>query len=256
MRAVAVIPARYASTRFPGKPLVPLLGRPLVAWVVEAASRARRVSGVWVATDNEAIAEAARKAGAGVVMTSEQCPSGTDRVAEAARTIAADVYVNLQGGEPLVAPADVDALAGVFAKEPGVRMATLARPIATPADIADPNVVKVVRDATGHALYFSRSRIPYYRDAWSGRGDDAPAPEGLVAPLQHLGVYAFTAEALQAFTRLPPGRLEEAERLEQLRALEAGWRIRVLPAVSESVGVDRPEDLHRAEDALRARMKG
>lgn len=255
MRAVAVIPARYGSTRFPGKPVALLLGRPMVAWVVEAALAAGRVSEVWVATDDERIARSAEDAGARVVMTPENCPSGTDRVAAAANTVAADVYVNLQGDEPLTDPSDIDGLVGVFAAEPGTRMATLARPITGSQELSNPNVVKVVCDGAGHALYFSRSPIPYYRDSWSNGGGTAP-PTGFVGPLQHVGIYAFSRGSLRDFTNLPAGRLEEAERLEQLRALEAGWKIRVLRTQTESVGVDRPEDLGRAEAALRERLAG
>lgn len=254
MRAVAVIPARHASTRFPGKPLALLLGRPMVAWVVDAALTAGTLREVWVATDSEPIARAAEAAGARVAMTSPECASGTDRVAETARMASADVYVNLQGDEPLVEPADIDRLVEVFAAEPGTRMATLARPADREGDLLDPNVVKVVCDAAGSALYFSRSPLPYYRDAWSAAGGPAAAPGDQVQPLRHVGLYAFRREALLAFTALPPGRLEQAERLEQLRALEAGWRIRVLPASGDSLGVDRPEDLARAEKALRARF--
>ncbi|MDW7711142.1 MAG: 3-deoxy-manno-octulosonate cytidylyltransferase [Deferrisomatales bacterium] len=254
MRAVAVIPARYASTRFPGKPLALLLGRPMIAWVVEAALAAEGLDGVWVATDSEPIARAAEEAGARVVMTSPACASGTDRVAEAARTVRGDVYVNVQGDEPLVDPADIERLAGIFGEEPDTRMATLVRPADRAGDLTDPNVVKVVCDAAGTALYFSRSPIPYYRDAWGAAGTPGPAPARPVEPLRHLGLYAFRRDALLAFSALPPGRLEEAERLEQLRALEAGWRIRVLPARGDSLGVDRPEDLPLAERALRARL--
>ncbi|MHB8763460.1 MAG: 3-deoxy-manno-octulosonate cytidylyltransferase [Deferrisomatales bacterium] len=250
MRAVAVIPCRYGSTRFPGKPLAPLLGRPMIAWVVAAARRATSLAEVWVATDHEEIAGAARAAGARVAMTRPDCPSGTDRVAAAARGLAAEVVVNLQGDEPLVDPADVDGLVAVFGADRAPPMATLARPIREAADLANPDVVKVVCDRQGDALYFSRSPIPYYRDAWGRTGPGEPAP-GLVGALRHYGVYAFTREALAAFTALPPGRLEAAESLEQLRALEAGWKIRVVEARGESLGVDRPEDVPRVEGELR-----
>jgi 3-deoxy-manno-octulosonate cytidylyltransferase (CMP-KDO synthetase) len=228
----------------------------MIAWVVEAASRARSLSGVYVATDNDAIADAARAAGAGVVFTSPECASGSDRVAEAARSVDADVYVNLQGDEPLAHPADVDALVAVFDGEALPEMATLAQPFAPEAasDLWSPDVVKVVCAATGDALYFSRSPIPYYRDAWARGGRETAAPAGQAAPLRHLGVYAYTRGALAQFPLLPRGRLEQAESLEQLRALEAGWRIRVVRAVGESLGVDRPEDLPRAEEALRRRL--
>ncbi len=253
MRAVAVIPARSASSRFPGKPLVPLLGRPLIAWVVDAAHSARRIQEVYVATDTEAIARAAEAAGARAVMTRPECPSGTDRVAEAARRIPADVYVNLQGDEPLVDGADLDALVAVFEMDPGVDVATLSRPIAEAGDLASADVVKVVCDRAGNALYFSRSPVPYYRDLWD-RSGPGPVPESAPwTPRKHLGVYAFTRKALLAFPELPPGVLERAERLEQLRALEAGWRIRVVEARADTVGVDRPEDVPRVEALLRER---
>ncbi len=252
MRAVAVIPARYGSTRFPGKPLAPVLGRPLIAWVVDAARACPRFREVCVATDAEPIARAAREAGARVVMTSQGCASGTDRVAEAARSVDADVYVNVQGDEPLVDPDDLADLVEVFAAEPGTRVATLSRPIRDPAELTRPDVVKVVCDRGGNALYFSRSPVPYYRDAWGSLGP-GPVPAHPWIPRKHIGIYAFSREALLAFRDLPPGLLEGAERLEQLRALEAGWRIRVLEARWDSVGVDRPQDVPRVEALLRAR---
>ncbi len=256
MRAIAVVPARFASTRFPGKPLAPLLGRPMIAWVVEAALRARELEEVWVATDHPGIAEAAESAGARVALTSPECPSGTDRAAEVAKQVAADVYVNLQGDEPLADPRDLGALVAAFGGGDAPQMATLAKPLTSPEGLWSPDVVKVVCGELGDALYFSRAPIPYYREAWSWGGAGAPAPAGLVAPLQHLGVYAYTREALLAFPRLPRGALEAAESLEQLRALEAGWRIRVIAARGESIGVDRPEDVQRAEEVLKARRTG
>jgi 3-deoxy-manno-octulosonate cytidylyltransferase (CMP-KDO synthetase) len=228
----------------------------MVAWVVAAAKRASSLDEVWVATDSEEIAEAARRAGARAALTSRECPSGSDRAAEVAQYVDADVFVNLQGDEPLVDPADVDGLVEVFRTEPRPEMATLARPFAVgdTADLWSPDVVKVVCRADGDALYFSRAPVPYFRDAW-GRRAGQPWPEGQVQPLRHLGVYAYTRAALLAFPRLPKGRLEEAESLEQLRALESSWRIRVVAARSESIGVDRPEDLPRAEEALRRRLE-
>jgi 3-deoxy-manno-octulosonate cytidylyltransferase (CMP-KDO synthetase) len=259
LRAVAVIPARHASARFPGKPLAPILGRPMVAWVVEGAMKAASLEAVWVATDSEEIAEAARRAGAKAAMTPAECPSGTDRMALVARQVDADVYVNVQGDEPLVEPADIDALVGALDGDPRLQMATLARPVESPRDLWSAEVVKVVCGRGGEALYFSRSPIPFYREAWSGdraRASGSPSPAGFVAPLRHFGLYAYRREALLAFPSLPRSALEEAECLEQLRALEAGWRIRVLPAQGDSIGVDRPEDLARAEEALRKRLQG
>jgi len=225
----------------------------MIAWVVEAAAGAETLAEVWVATDSEDIAREAERAGARAAMTSPDCASGTDRVAEVAGRVDAEIFVNLQGDEPLVEPGDIDSLVRAFEREPAPHMATLARPADRPGDLQDPNVVKVVCDAAGDALYFSRSAIPFYRDAWSRDGARRDPPDGEVAPLRHLGLYAFRREALLQFAALPEGMLERAERLEQLRALEAGWRIRVLHAAGDSVGVDRPEDLARAERALRAR---
>lgn len=247
MRAAAVIPARWASTRFPGKPLALLSGRPMIAWVVEAALRAKRLEGVYVATDHDGIAEEAERAGAKTIKTSPDLPSGTDRVAAAAREIGADVYVNVQGDEPAVDPRDLDRLAASFDGDAPPMMATLARPLDDPSRAADPNVVKVVRSLAGDALYFSRSPIPHYRDGQALDG---------VPTLLHVGVYAYTEKALFEFTKMGEGGLERAEKLEQLRALEAGWRIRVLDALGlPGVGVDTPEDLKRAEELLAARFK-
>ncbi len=257
MRAVAVIPARFASTRFPGKPLAPLLGRPMIAWVVAAAGRAGRIGRVLVATDHLGIAAAAREAGAEVVMTSPGCASGTDRVAEAMAGVDAEVVVNVQGDEPLLDPAELDTLVAAFDGDPGLQMATLARPIAGAEEFADPNVVKVVCARGGDALYFSRAPIPHARDGQAPyllevQGAGEGLPPGV--PLAHLGIYAFRRAALLAFPGLPRGALEQLECLEQLRALEAGWRIRVVPAQGEALGVDTPADLARAEAVLAGRL--
>ena len=239
-RAVAVIPARYASTRFPGKPLADLLGRPMIAWVVAACLEARSLAGVYVATDHEGIADAARKAGATAVMTPPDLASGTDRVALAAEGIDADVFINVQGDEPAIDPRDLDLLAGAFGGANPPRMATLARAAGPGTDFSSPDVVKLVRARNGDALYFSRCAIPYRRDA-----------EGGAPTLIHVGVYAYTAESLKLFARMDVSPLERTEKLEQLRALEAGWRIRVLDALGlPGVGVDRPEDMARATALL------
>lgn len=249
MRAAAIIPARWASTRFPGKPLAVICGRPMIAWVVAAALKAENIDEVCVATDDERIFDAAREAGARAVMTSPNCASGTDRVAEAAKAVRADVYLNVQGDEPAVDPRDLMRLVAAFDVADPPEMATLTRPLADPADAANPNAVKVVRNALGDALYFSRSPIPHYRD-----GADRA---GLAPTLLHVGVYAYTAGALAAFASMPESGLERAEKLEQLRALEAGWRIRVIDALGEpGVGVDRPEDIAIAEKLLAGRLAG
>jgi 3-deoxy-manno-octulosonate cytidylyltransferase (CMP-KDO synthetase) len=234
--ALVIIPARYGATRFPGKPLALLAGKPLVLHVVERAARARGVGRVAVATDDDRIAAAVRGAGAEAVMTGPAA-TGTDRVAEAARALpGAEVIVNLQGDEPLVEPAAVEAL--VAAMAPGVSMATLSRPL-QPGEGERPQVVKVVADLRGDALYFSRAAIPRRRDG-------GPSPLARA----HVGVYAFTAGFLQEFARLPRGRLEREESLEQLRALEHGHRIRVVETSYLGFGVDTPEDLERARALL------
>lgn len=252
MRAVAIIPARYASSRFPGKPLYPILGKPMISWVVRAALGVKSLSGVYVATDSDEIAKAAAGAGGKAVMTSPECRTGTDRVAEAARKIDADIIINLQGDEPAFNPVNVERLVGLFGGPRGVRMATLARPAENAAELLSPDVVKVVCDGADDALYFSRSPIPYYRDAWRGSDPGAAFPSGGVPPLVHLGVYGFLRESLFAFTALPAGKLEKAEELEQLRALEAGWKIRVALAEGPFArGVDSPEDVGPVEELLK-----
>lgn len=252
MRAAVIIPARYASTRFPGKPLVPLLGKPMLAWVVEAALRAEGVGKVLVATDDERIADAAGAAGATPVMTPSTCQTGTDRVALAAKTSTAEIIVNLQGDEPALNPENITTLIKVLEDDPEVPLATLSRPLSDPAELWSPDTVKVVSTRAGDALYFSRQPIPYFREAWRGREGNSPAPESSIQPLGHVGIYAFRRAALFAFTDLSRTPLEEAEELEQLRALESGWRIRVAPSLPPwPAGVDNPQDVERAEKALR-----
>ena len=240
--AVAVIPARWASTRFPGKPLAELAGDPMIAHVVRRASEATTIDHVIVATDDQRIAEAAIAAGAEAVMTGE-CPSGTDRVAAAvANRDEWEIVVNIQGDEPLLSGENIDVLVSGLVADEEVRMSTLCRPLdAERAE--DPNSVKVVRDARGRALYFSRSPIPYPRHremAWK-------------LWRLHLGIYGFRREALDAFVALPPSELEQAEALEQLRALENGIPILVLDAPHPAFGVDTPEDLRRVEEMMNLR---
>ena len=250
MRAVAVIPARWGATRFPGKPLTPILGRPMIAWVVEAALGAQRVQQVLVATDDERIATAGAAAGAEVRMTRSDHRTGTDRVAEAVTDLAADVVLNLQGDEPMLSPEAVDRLVGAM-DDPDVRMATLAIRGVTEADRGNPHVAKILLDRSGDALMFSRGPIPY-------PGGSSPAPVPGRDPLvwKHVGTYAFRRHALLEFARTPRGGIEAREDLEQLRALEMGWKIRVVEVVDEPVCVDRPEDVNRVEELLRARSGG
>lgn len=240
IRVAVIIPARYGAQRFPGKPLADLGGKPMVAHVVERARRARGVDEVAVATDDQRIARVAEAAGARAVVTGP-AETGTDRVAQAARTLAPrpGIVVNLQGDEPLVDPGALERLVAVM-QQGGTEMATLARPLEAD-ELARPQVVKVVTDLRGNALYFSRAAIPHRR-----AGGASPLA------LAHVGVYAFTAEALERFAALPPGRLEREEALEQLRALENGLEIRVVETGYRGFGVDTPEDLEKARALLGA----
>lgn len=257
MAIVAIIPARFASTRLPGKPLSEIHGKTMIEWVYERARAARRVDRVVVATDDERIASTVRGFGGEAVMTSPDHPTGTDRLAEAARAIDAEVVVNVQGDEPMLDPAGIDAAAGALLDDPSLPMATLSLPLRTVEEMLAPSVVKVVADAEGHALYFSRSPIPHLR---LGAGADLrAAAEAAVArglARKHVGLYAYRREALLRFASLPPSPLEEAEGLEQLRALHHGMRIKVVPMDGEGgVAVDTPGDLERVR-ALLAPEKG
>lgn len=239
-RTVCAIPARFASTRLPGKPLLPLAGRPMICHVVERAAAAPGIDRVVVLTDDRRIAEAVASEGGAAEMTPAELPSGTDRIAWAARGWDdVDVVINLQGDEPLVDSSAVGRLARHMEAHPDERMATLATE-ASPHELDDPNAVKVVTGTSGHALYFSRSRIPYPRNP------EAPAATAMGAR-KHVGVYAYRRDTLIELAGLPPSPLEEAESLEQLRALEAGIPIRVLPGGRPAPGVDTAEDLARVE---------
>lgn len=237
MKIVGLIPARYASVRFPGKPLALLAGRPMIQHVWEAARTARRLDRVVVATDDQRIAEVIRAIGGEAVMTSPAAPSGTDRLAEAARSVPGDAYVNIQGDEPLMSGENVDRAVEALLVDSGRRIATLACPMA-PDLAASPHVVKVAVARDGRALYFSRSAIPYFR-------------EGPPAYRKHLGIYAYRADTLQELASLPPSPLERAESLEQLRWLEAGYTVWVGDAHKDSIGVDTPSDLEDVEERLK-----
>lgn len=244
MNILGIIPARYASTRFPGKPLHPIAGKPLVQHVVERCRLARSLSEVIVATDDQRIADVAKKFSR-VEMTSDQHPSGTDRIAEVVQRCECDAAVNIQGDEPLIDPAVVDAVAHALADS---QMSTAATPIQDAAEYDNPNVVKVVVNAAGRALYFSRRTIPFVRDAAS-----RPVAEQLAAfPfLKHLGIYGYRRETLLKLVRFPISPLEAAEKLEQLRALDNGIEIAVVKVLYDSVGVDVPGDVERVEKLLK-----
>lgn len=243
---MGAIPARYGSTRLPGKPLLPIAGRPMIEHVYTRVKRARGLDRVVVLTDDDRIAEAVEGFGGEWMMTPADCASGTDRIAWAVRSWSAEAVtaiINIQGDEPLIDPEDVSRLAEHLAASPGDPVVTLATP-ALPEEMDNPNAVKVVLARDGSALYFSRSAIPY------------PRQPGGAAPLKHLGIYGYRREALMRLAALPPSPLERSESLEQLRALENGIPIRVLIVERGSQGVDTAEDLERVERILRAGAAG
>lgn len=246
-----VIPARYASTRFPGKPLVMLAGRPMLQWV-HGNALACGAAEVLVATDDERIADVARGFGARVALTSPQHVSGTDRIAEAASVAgwsAEAIVVNLQGDEPLLPPALLSQVAALLERDAGASIATLATPVRSAAEFLDPNVVKVVAGAHGRALYFSRAPIPFHRDT----ADAAGGGPRFAGARRHIGLYAYRVDALQRLAALPVAELEDAEKLEQLRALSQGMAICVADAVElPGQDINTPEDLVRAEAQLAA----
>jgi 3-deoxy-manno-octulosonate cytidylyltransferase (CMP-KDO synthetase) len=235
-RVVVIIPARFHSSRLPGKALADIGGRPMIEHVYRRAARARGVDAVIVATDDERIAEAVRRCGGHAVLTDGRHASGTDRIAEVARALRCDIVVNVQGDEPLIDPAMITEAIEPFA-DPAVRMTTLCRASDDPAAASDPNVVKVVVDLQGDALYFSRAPIPHARGG---------AP---VRFLRHVGLYGYRRDLLLELAGMPPAPLETAESLEQLRALEHGVRIRTIETSHDSIGVDTPEDLERVRAA-------
>jgi 3-deoxy-manno-octulosonate cytidylyltransferase (CMP-KDO synthetase) len=235
LRILGVIPARFASSRFPGKALALVSGKPMLQHVWERAEKSQYLTDLVVATDDDRIAVAVRKFGGRVRMTSNQHPTGTDRLAEVASAEEAALYVNIQGDEPLIDPLAIDAAILSVHGDEAVAMGTLKRQIFDPTDIVNPNVVKVVTNLLGDAIYFSRCPIPYERDGRSQK----------LLYFQHVGLYVYRREFLLSYPDLSVGPLEQAECLEQLRALENGYRIRVQKTEYESLGVDTPEDLER-----------
>lgn len=251
---VAIIPARFGSTRLPGKPLSDIHGKPMIQHVYERTLCARGLARVLVATDDERIASAVRGFGGEAVMTSPHHATGTDRLAEAVRATDAEVVVNVQGDEPMLDPRGIEAALEPMTREPQLEMATLSLPLASADEMLSPSVVKVVSDARGDALFFSRSPIPFVR--LLGAPDPRAAAQQAVArglARKHVGLYVYRREALLRFASLPPCPLEQAEGLEQLRALWNGMRIRVVAAEGEAgLAVDTQEDLDRVR-ALMAR---
>ena len=251
MKTYGIIPSRFGSSRFPGKPLAVLAGKPLVAWVVEAVRKASSLDAVLVATDDERIVKAVEAYGGRAVMTPSDLPSGTDRIAVAARNFLGgdfgddDILVNIQGDEPLIDPALVDRLADKLKGDPRWSMATAVTPVRSAADFAARTVVKVVLDRDDGALYFSRAPIPCDRDR------EPDLQSGLY--VRHLGIYAYRGAFLKRYIAEPPCALEKTEKLEQLRALWMGAKIAVVRTLDEGVGVDTPEDAERVAKLLAAR---
>jgi len=238
---VIVIPARFGSTRLPGKPLVLLAGKPMIQRVYERAKMASRAHRVIVATDDERIVKAVETFGGTARMTRPDHRTGTERVAEVAAHEKGDVFVNVQGDEPLLDPAAVDTAVNALLEEPAAAIATVATLIKTPADIMDPNVVKTVLDFDNNGIYFSRAPIPWVRDTTS---------KIQVRHLKHLGLYVFQRDSLLEYPTLPQGELERIEQLEQLRWLENGWKIRVAEVEHDAVSVDVQDDVARVEKLL------
>ncbi len=245
-KVAVIIPARYGSSRFPGKVLTPIQSRPLIQWVYEAAARSSLVNRVVVATDDARIHEAVAGFGGEVVMTSERPRTGSDRCAEAARNMEEEIIINLQADELLTGPEMLNELTSMMTGDPAILMGTLKREIISPEELWDRNVVKVVTDNNDDALYFSRSPIPYIRDRVLNEMEGLPAKTFF----KHLGIYAFRRDFLLLFSTLSTTRLEDLEKLEQLRAIEYGFRIKVKETGYESYRIDAPEDLKNLEDKV------
>ncbi len=242
MNIIAIIPSRYGSTRFPGKSLAMIRDKPMIQWVYERTSRSRLVNRVVVATDDERIRKTVEGFGGEAVMTSPGHATGTDRIAEVARSIDCDLVVNVQGDEPLIHPDMIDQTASPLSADPSIPMGTVCRRIEDRKEAFDPNVVKVVLDSSQFALYFSRAPIPWDRDQWAGQ--ESLRTMALSAVMyKHIGLYVYRRNFLLAFADMPQTRLEAIEKLEQLRVLESGYRIKAVITEHESFGVDIPEDL-------------
>ena len=237
-KIVSIIPARYQSSRFPGKPLAVILGKPMIQWVYERVSSVSEITEVYVATDDQRIYDAVLGFGGKAIMTGE-CSCGSDRVYQACENLDADIILNIQGDEPMIKTEMIRDLISAF-NDPEVKMATLKKEITSESDINNPNIAKLITDENSNAIYFSRSTIPYNRD---GRDD--------IKYYKHIGVYGYTKDFLKTFISLPQSSLENAEQLEQLRAIENGYKIRVIETQHQSIGVDLPEHIAIVEEEMK-----
>lgn len=248
MEAIGVIPARWGSTRFEGKVLAPILGKPMIQYVWEQAKQAKSLDDLIIAADDERVMKVAQEFGGKVVFTARGHSTGTDRLTEIVNPLDVKFVVNIQADEPLLEPRMVDDLVYALKRDSNVSMATVIKKITNEDDITNPNVVKVVVDKNGGALYFSRLPIPYIRDDKGKKKIDLY--------YKHIGMYAYTKDFLFTYTNLPHSKLEEAEKLEQLRALEHGYKIKTVETKYETIGVDTPEDLETVKRIMEKRMKG
>ena len=241
-KVIAIIPARYQSSNFPGKPLALILGKPMIQWVYERISMAKSIDEVYVATDDQRIYDAVKEFSGRVIMTGE-CECGSARVFQASEFLAADIILNVQGDEPMIKPEMIDELISAF-DDPDIDMATLKKEISDDADIKNPNIAKVVTDINHNAIFFSRSVIPYNRDNTD------------IAYYKHIGIYGYKKEFLKKFVEMPQTEMEKAEQLEQLRVIENGYKIRVIETKYQSIGVDLPEHVHQVEKMLQGEING
>jgi len=242
MNAIGVIPARYSASRFEGKVLADILGKPMIQHVWERAKKARVLDDVIIACDDERVASVAKGFGANIVLTAKAHVCGTDRIIEVINPLDVKVVVNIQGDEPLISPIAIDTIAQTLLDNDKLSMVTLMKKITDPVEIADPNVVKVVVDRNNFALYFSRAAIPFYPD-------NTEAQERFC--YKHIGLYGYTKDFLFTYKNLPVSHLEKTERLEQLRVLEEGYRIKLVETKQDTVGVDVPQDLEKVKEYLR-----
>jgi len=264
MNAIGVIPARWGSSRFEGKVLADVAGKPIIQHVWEGAKKAKLLDDLIIAADDERVVKAVEKFGGKVCYTSPKQPSGTDRISEVVNPLDVKIVVNIQGDEPLIKGIIIDKLISAIQDDPKVEMATVIKKITSEHDVLDPNVVKVVVDKKGFALYFSRSPIPYIRDSASGKSTEdrltASARAGVdqsrlhLGFYKHIGIYAYTKDFLFTYTNLPFSKLENAEKLEQLRALEYGHRIVTVETDLDTIGIDTPEDLERLKKVIGERL--